>query len=177
MPLFSPLLRPRTRPRCALLPTLLLAAAACSDKGGDDTDTAVDPDSLPGTAAERAACALVTTAGPTVAPSNQLTAQAPALQELGSPYTVQLAQAAGGYVRLTADAGSAGPRAVFFGLAEAVGAVIAEDGTELPFSPAAGTACPESIPARIDLEMPIGTVFLRFDPSPYPSVWVLTDTE
>lgn len=160
-------------PRLALL--LWTGLSACSGKGGS-TDSSADTAALPGSAGERAACAQTADPGPTVTPVTQITTQTPALQQLDTPYTVELAQDRGGYVRLTADASTAGPRRVYFSLADVVTAVVDEGGAQVPFTTAVGEACPDEIPARVELELSEGTVYLLFSPSPYPSVWALTSS-
>jgi hypothetical protein len=165
------------RPALAASPWLALllwtGLSACSGKGGS-ADSSTDTAALPGTAGERGACAQTADPGPTVTPVTQITTQTPALQQLDSPYTVELAQDRGGYVRLTADASTAGPRRVYLSIADVITAVVDESGGEVPFSTAAGEACPEELPAHVELELAEGTVYLLFSPSPFPSVWALT---
>lgn len=156
--------------------TTLTVLIACSGKGSDD-DSAVDTGSLLGDAQERAACAQTSESGPVIETTNQVTAQAPALQILDSPYTIKLFQDRGGYVRLTADATTAGPRVVFTGFTDSIINIIDELGAPVDFTQVPGTACPETIAARVELDLAEGTVWALFGPSPHTTVWTMTSQQ
>ena len=168
-------LEDRVRLGLRLLQSAVVAVVlmGCSGKSSDDTSDSGDTGT---TSPDAAPCALRSDSGLAMTPGDGANTTAPAIQEMNSPYTIELAADRGGWVRLVLP--HAGTYTLHTGFA-GVALNLLDDAGEVGIGMGrANDVCPTEIPEvfTITVDAPT-TYYLQLGPLSAIYFWVLVQPE
>ena len=154
---------------------VLLAAVVggCSGKSDDDSGASSDTGM---SSADTVVCAARSQSGIEMVPGTGPDSTAPAIMEVGTPYTVLLTADAGGWVRLALP--EAGSYQVHTGFAGVFRGLWGDTGERALPPPRASEVCPEEVPEvfTIAVTEPV-TYYMQLGPLASMNFWVYLQLE